>query len=108
MARSRSNADGSSGAEISGAGAWWLVSGCSLMRASYAPPVTPDSLPVMAAEISESPEITDSNQDLHAEVHEILRIMLRLEAALIRFGPLLDQAATSPLTVRRAIRKAGR
>lgn len=53
----------------------------------------------MAAEIT---PITESNQD------EILRILREIEAVLIRFRPLLEQAAVSPLATRRALRKAGR
>lgn len=59
----------------------------------------------MAAEIR---EITESNQDLHAEMHECLRILLRIEAVLIKFEPLLSQFGTSPLATRRAMRRAGR
>ena len=62
----------------------------------------------MAAEISKLSEITDGNRDLHAELHECLRILLRLEAVLVRFEPLLSQFGASPLATRRALRKAGR
>ena len=62
----------------------------------------------MAAEISELSEITEGNQDLHAEVHECLRILLELERILVRFQPLLNQLTTSPLATKRAMRKAGR
>ena len=62
----------------------------------------------MAAEISELSDTTEGNRDLHAEVHEALRILLRLEAVLVRFEPLLSQFATSPLAARRAMRRAGR
>ena len=62
----------------------------------------------MAAEISPISEITDGNQDLHAEMHEALRILLRLEAVLVQFEPLLSQFATSPMAARRAMRRAGR
>ena len=58
----------------------------------------------MAAEIAEVPEITEGNQG--ETLAECLRILLRVEAVLNRFAPLLDQAATSPLATRRAMRKA--
>ena len=62
----------------------------------------------MAAEISPISEITDGNQDLHAEMHEALRILREIEVVLSRFRPLLDQVITSPLATRRAMRRAGR
>ena len=62
----------------------------------------------MAAEISEISEITEGNRDLHAEVHEILRMVLEMHAVLARFRPLLDQLGTSPAATARAVRKGMR
>ena len=52
-------------------------------------------------------EITESNQDLHAEIHEALRLMRKWDKMLTEFGPVLAQFRT-PVGAAAAIRRSRR
>ena len=65
------------------------------------------AFPFMAAE---TPVITDSNQpydgDLHTELHEILRLVRKLDRELEPLRPLLAQFTGSPVAAAAAIRRS--